>query len=52
VHVKTIKGKKYYYESVRVGKKVMSKYIGPVDKVKKEEVEAAEPVKDENFYLG
>ncbi len=30
-HIKTIKGRKYYYESVRIGKKVTSKYLGPVD---------------------
>ena len=53
MHIKVIKGKKYYYESVRVGKKVMSRYIGPVDKVKvSEESERIEEPKDENFYLG
>jgi hypothetical protein len=53
MHIKVIKGKKYYYESIRVGKKVMSKYIGPVGKVKaSEEPERIEETKDENFYLG
>ncbi|KHO47492.1 MAG: hypothetical protein QT00_C0002G0144 [archaeon GW2011_AR5] len=34
-HVKTINGRKYYYESIRRGKKVTSKYIGPVDERKR-----------------
>ena len=43
-HVKTINGRKYYYESIRRGKKVTSKYIGPVDerKRKSRKSEAAE----------
>jgi hypothetical protein len=36
-HVKTINGKKYYYQSVRKGKKVTSIYLGPVEKVDKAE---------------
>ena len=28
IHIKTINGHKYYYESKRVGKKVQSKYLG------------------------
>ena len=28
IHIKTINGHKYYYESVRVGKKIQSKYLG------------------------
>lgn len=53
MHIKTIKGRRYYYESVRIGKKVTSRYIGPVDKVKKnEDLEAIEPIKDDNFYVG
>ena len=31
MHIKTIKGRKYYYQSIRIGKKVTSKYLGPVD---------------------
>ena len=30
-HVKVINGRKYYYESIRMGKKVTSRYIGPVE---------------------
>jgi len=30
-HVKTINGRKYYYESIRKGKKVTSRYLGPVE---------------------
>ena len=30
-HIKTINGRKYYYESIRRGKKVTSRYIGPVE---------------------
>ncbi|MFH1630640.1 MAG: hypothetical protein ABIA21_00245 [Candidatus Aenigmatarchaeota archaeon] len=32
MHIKVIKGKRYYYESKRIGKRVTSKYIGPVEK--------------------
>jgi hypothetical protein len=39
MHIKTIKGKKYYYESKRIGKRVTSVYIGPVDKVTNEHAE-------------
>lgn len=31
-HIKIINGRKYYYQSIRKGKKVTSKYLGPVDK--------------------
>jgi len=30
-HIKTINGRKYYYESIRKGKKVTSRYLGPVE---------------------
>ncbi|MBS3050973.1 MAG: hypothetical protein J4400_02400 [Candidatus Aenigmarchaeota archaeon] len=58
-HVKTINGRKYYYESIRRGKKVTSRYIGPVDerkrKSKKSEeeqiVQETAPDGDEN-YIG
>jgi hypothetical protein len=30
-HIKVINGRKYYYESIRKGKKVTSRYIGPVE---------------------
>ena len=31
-HIKIINGRKYYYESVRKGDRVTSRYIGPVEK--------------------
>lgn len=31
-HIKIINGRKYYYESIRKGEKVTSRYIGPVEK--------------------
>jgi hypothetical protein len=31
MHIKIINGRKYYYESVRIGDKVTSKYIRPVN---------------------
>jgi len=30
-HIKTIHGHRYWYSSIRIGKKVTSKYLGPVD---------------------
>ena len=29
-HIKTINGRQYYYSSIRKGKKVTSRYLGPV----------------------
>ena len=34
-HIKLINGRKYYYSSIRKGKKVTSKYLGPVERVRK-----------------
>ncbi|MEM7813574.1 MAG: hypothetical protein QW548_01600 [Candidatus Aenigmatarchaeota archaeon] len=54
MHIKTIKGRKYYYESKRIGKRVTSIYIGPVEKVDKKcrgLDEETEPF-DEEFYVG
>lgn len=34
-HVKKIKGRLYYYESIRDGKKVKSRYIEPVKRIRK-----------------
>lgn len=34
-HIKIINGRRYYYESIRRGKKVTSKYLGPVDERKR-----------------
>ena len=45
-HIKTINGKKYYYSSVRLGKKVTSKYIGPVESKRKKR-----PDEQETLYI-
>lgn len=53
-HIKVINGRKYYYESIRRGKKVTSRYIGPVDERKRkskkapESLQATEPAPDQN----
>lgn len=62
MHVKIIKGKKYYYESKRIGKRVISRYIGPVKPIRKkrkmertEETpnqELQEEAKEDDFYIG
>lgn len=46
-HIKVINGRKYFYESIRKGKKVTSKYLGPVEpkRIKAEEEQKEE--KDE-----
>jgi hypothetical protein len=36
-HIKVINGRKYYYESIRKGKKVTSKYLGPVEERKRKQ---------------
>ena len=41
-HVKVINGRKYYYESIRVGKKVTSKYLGPVERIRKKKMSTME----------
>ncbi len=48
-HVKVINGKKYYYESIRKGKKVTSKYLGPVEpkKLKAEDKQPELEIKEE-----
>ena len=62
-HIKVINGRKYYYESVRKGKKVTSRYLGPVERIRKRrkdaadviELEQEEPLEkneDENNYIG
>lgn len=60
-HVKVINGRKYYYESIRVGKKVTSRYIGPVDERKRrskksaaeeEQVVQAQGVQSDENYIG
>ena len=60
MHIKTIKGKKYWYTSKRVDGKVTSVYIGPVDSTKKLQDNEEEPEKseeeetsdEESFYVG
>lgn len=37
-HIKVINGRKYYYESIRVGKKVTSRYLGPVERIRKKKM--------------
>ncbi len=60
MHIKIIKGKKYYYESKRIGKKVFSKYVGPVKPLRKKKAMKEQPVNkdeaqestEEDFYIG
>jgi hypothetical protein len=33
-HIKIINGRQYYYSSIRKGKKVTSKYLGPVERIR------------------
>lgn len=62
-HIKVINGKKYYYESIRRGKKVTSRYLGPVERIRKRKRNAAEAPEEliqeepveaqtENSYIG
>ena len=53
-HVKIINGKKYYYQSIRKGKKITSKYLGPVDKriKKRKGVESDDLVLPDDSYIG
>ena len=48
-HIKTINGRKYYYASVRFGKRVTSKYIGPVDAKRKRKADALESVSNSMY---
>ena len=51
-HIKIINGRRYYYESIRRGKKVTSKYLGPVDerkrKPRKVNIQQTEEIKQES----
>ncbi|MBI2233393.1 MAG: hypothetical protein HYU56_05740 [Candidatus Aenigmarchaeota archaeon] len=51
-HIKIINGRRYYYESIRRGKKVTSKYLGPVDerkrKPRKVNIQQTEETKQES----
>lgn len=59
-HVKVINGRKYYYESIRIGKKVTSKYIGPVEapikkkqkKIIMDDTEVEDSLLPEDSYIG
>ncbi len=59
-HIKVINGRKYYYESIRKGKKVTSRYLGPVDerkrKLREEQPQALvleeQEIKPEENYIG
>ncbi|HLD49278.1 MAG TPA: hypothetical protein VJB11_02855 [archaeon] len=57
-HIKIINGRKYYYESIRMGKKVTSRYLGPVEapmrkpKEQKEEATAEDAQQPEDDYIG
>lgn len=53
-HVKTINGRKYYYESIRKGKKVTSRYVGPVEESsrKKKEIKEEDLVLPDDSYIG
>ncbi len=47
-HIKVINGRKYYYESIRVGKKVTSRYLGPVERIrKKKEMKALQQIEQQ-----
>ena len=43
MHIKKINGREYYYDSVRKGKKITSKYIEPVARIraKRQKIEKA-----------
>lgn len=44
-HIKTINGRKYYYQSIRKGDKVTSKYLGPVEeRARKQKIRAAKKI--------
>lgn len=54
-HIKVINGRRYYYESIRIGKKVTSKYLGPVDervKKKAREKSSDDAVLPDDSYIG
>jgi hypothetical protein len=65
-HIKVINGRKYYYMSIRKGKKITSKYLGPAEQrmrkpknsiIPKEEAVVQESVQDESIsadegYIG
>jgi len=48
-HIKVINGRKYYYSSIRKGKKVTSKYIGPVERLRKKRKSIEEPLAEQQI---
>lgn len=48
-HIKIINGRKYYYSSIRKGKKVTSKYIGPVERLRKKRKSADEQITEQQI---
>jgi len=48
-HIKVINGRKYYYSSIRKGKKVTSKYLGPVERIRKSRKKLEEQLDAQNF---
>ena len=52
-HIKVINGRKYFYESVRKGKKVTSRYLGPAEQPlrKTKKIAEADSEQEEN-YIG
>ncbi len=48
-HIKVINGRKYYYSSIRKGKKVTSKYIGPVERLRKKRKNTEEPLAEQQI---
>lgn len=51
-HIKTINGRKYYYQSIRIGDKITSKYLGPVSEKRKKKIEDEDLVLPEDSYIG
>ena len=59
-HIKLINGRRYYYESIRRGRKVVSRYIGPVDgrirmkrrKLSEEIIQETQETEDQQQYIG
>jgi len=49
-HIKVINGRKYYYESIRKGKKITSKYLGPVEDKKRRKEAKEEDIAES--YIG
>lgn len=48
-HIKVINGRKYYYSSIRKGKKVTSKYIGPVERLRKKRKNTEETLAEQQI---